>query len=182
MRRLFLLFLILLGVYIAYPYWTLLRVEQALLTDNAERLEKFVDFPAIRAGMKKQVEGGLIEKSQKLGEKRPLLGDIGEALTRALGPSVVGGTVDSLVTPETILNNPTVVEHREKDEGFRDFLTYAFFASPTRFTVDVKDPKRADAPTVTGTLTLNGIRWRLTHIELPPLNSLTPNPLTPKID
>ena len=125
MRRLFLLFLILLGVYIAYPYWTLLRLEQALLANNAEKLEKFVDFPAIRAGMKKQVEGGLLEKSQKLGETRPILGDIGEALTRALAPSVVGGTVDSLVTPETILNNPTVVEHREKDEGFRDFLTYA---------------------------------------------------------
>ena len=174
MRRLFLLFLILLGVYIAYPYWTLLRLEQALLANNAEKLEKIVDFPAIRAGMKKQVEGGLLEKSQKLGETRPILGDIGEALTRALAPSVVGGTVDSLVTPETILNNPTVVEHREKDEGFRDFLTYAFFASPTRFTVDVKDPKRADAPTVTGTLTLKGVRWRLTDIELPPLTSLTP--------
>lgn len=174
MRRLFLLFLILLGLYIAYPYWALLRLEQALLANNAEKLEKIVDFPAIRAGMKKQIEGGLLEKSQKLGEKRPILGDIGEALTRALGSSIVGGTVDSLVTPETILNNPTVVEHREKDEGFRDFLTYAFFASPTRFTVDVKDPKRADAPTLTGTLTLNGARWRLTHIELPPLTALTP--------
>lgn len=175
MRRLFLLFLILLGVYIAYPYWTLFRIEQALLTNNAEKLQKIVDFPAIRAGMKKQVEGGLLEKSQKLGEKRPILGDIGEALTRALAPSVVGGTVDSLVTPETILNNPTVVEHREKDEGFRDFVTYAFFASPTRFTVDVKDPERADAPTVTGVLTLEGVRWRLTEIELPPLASVTPN-------
>ena len=72
MRRLFLLILILLAVYVAYPYWTLHRLEQALLSNNAEALKRIVDFPAIRASMKDQVEGRLLEKSDPLGEKRPV--------------------------------------------------------------------------------------------------------------
>ena len=64
MRRLLLLLLILLAVYIAYPYWTLYRLEQALLTNNAESLKKIVDFPAIRASAKAQVADGLMERSQ----------------------------------------------------------------------------------------------------------------------
>lgn len=174
MRRLFLLLLILLAAYIAYPYWTLYRLERALLTDNAETLQKIVDFPAIRASAKAQVEGGLMEKSQELGEKRPVLGDIGEALTKMLAPSVVGGTVDSLVTPEAVLNNPTVVEHRKKDEGFWDYMTYAFFSSPTTFRVDAKNPNEADAPTITSIMTLEGFRWRVTHVALPPLKAMVP--------
>lgn len=175
MRRLFLLILILLAVYLAYPYWTLYRLEQALLSNNAEAVKRIVDFPAIRAGMKSQVEGGLLEKSEQLGEKRPVLGDIGTALTNLLGPSVIGGTVDSLVTPEALLNNPTVVEHREKDEGFGDYVTYAFFSGPTTFQLDFKDPNRADAPTIRADMTLEGIRWRVTDVELPPLKSIVPS-------
>ncbi|MGD8480333.1 MAG: DUF2939 domain-containing protein, partial [Methyloceanibacter sp.] len=86
MRRLFLLILILLAVYVAYPYWTLHRLEQALLSNNAEALKRIVDFPAIGASMKDKVEGRLLEKSDQLGEKRPVLGDIGTALTNILGP------------------------------------------------------------------------------------------------
>lgn len=174
MRRLFLLLLILLAIYVAYPYWTLYRLEQALLTNNAETLKKIVDFPAIRASTKAQIEGKLLQKSQELGEKRPVLGDIGEALTKILGSSVIGGTVDDLVTPEALLSNPTVVEHREKDEGFWDYMTYAFFSSPTTFRVDAKDPNEADAPTITATMTLEGVRWRVTDVALPPLTTLVP--------
>jgi len=175
MRRLFLLILILLAVYIAYPYWTLHRLEQALLSNNAETLKRIVDFPAVRASIKAQVEGGLRQKSEELGQTRPVLGDIGKALTSILGPSVIGGTVDSWVTPEAILNNPTVVEHREKDEGFGDSTTYAFFSGPTTFKVDIKDPNEADSPTFVAIMTLEGVRWRVTDVELPPLGSLTPD-------
>ncbi len=174
MRRLFLLILILLAVYVAYPYWTLHRLEQALLSNNAEALKRIVDFPAIRASLEDQVEGRLLEKSDQLGEKRPVLGDIGTALTNILGPSVIGGTVDSLVTPEALLSNPTVLEHREKNEGFGDYMTYAFFSGPTTFKIDMKDPNKAEAPKIGATMTLDGARWRVTNVTLPPLGSLAP--------
>lgn len=175
MRRLFLLLLILIAAYVAYPYWTLYRLEQALLTDSTESLEKIVDFPAIRAGLKGQVEGGMLAKTDELAKKRPVLGDIGRALTEAFGPSIVGGTVDNLVTPETVLKNPTVVEHRKKDEGFEDFVHYAFFSGPTTFKIELKDPDDASLPTITSFMSLDGFRWRVTKVEMPPLKTLIPS-------
>ena len=179
MRRLFLLILILLGIYLAYPYWTLYRLQNALLSNNAETLKKIVDFPAVRANMEKEVQGGLLRKSQELGKKAPVLGNIGEALTRALGPSVVGGSIDSLVTPEALLSNPTVVEQREKDEGFDGFLKWAFFTSPTTFEIQSQNPDKADAPVITSTMELQGVRWRITKVDLPPLKTLVPDMMAP---
>ena len=184
MRRLFLLFLILLGLYLAYPYWTLYRLQNALLSNNAETLKKIVDFPAVRANMEKAVQGGLLRKSQELGKKAPVLGSIGEALTRGLGPSVVGGSIDSLVTPEAVLSNPTVVEQREEDKGFEGFLKWAFFTSPTTFEIQSQNPDKADAPVITSTMELQGFRWRITKVDLPPLKTLVPDmmALAPEMD
>lgn len=179
MRRLFLLILILLAVYVAYPYWTLYRLDNALLANNAETLKKIVNFPAVRTNMQKQVQGGLLKKSQELGEKHPVLGDIGEALARAFGPSVVGGSIDSLVTPESVLSNPTVVEHREKQEGFADFVKWAFFSSPTKLKIETQNPEKADAPVITSTMELKGFRWRITDVDLPPLKTLVPDMVAP---
>lgn len=69
-------------------------------------------------------------KAQEIKERRPILGTLGQALTKLFAPDLVDSTVDGMVTPEAILNNPTVVEHREKDESFVDFITYAFFTGP----------------------------------------------------
>jgi hypothetical protein len=79
-----------------------------------------------------------------------------------------------LVTPEALLSNPTALEHREKNEGFGDYMTYAFFSGPTAFRIDMKDPNKADAPKTGATMTLDGARWRVTNVTLPPLTSLAP--------
>jgi len=95
-------------------------------------------------------------------------------LAHLLAPALVDKGVDELVTPEAILNDPTVVEHRRRDESFVDFITYAFFASPTVFTFDVKDPEKPDSPTVKAVMELVGFRWRVVAIRLPPMESLFP--------
>jgi hypothetical protein len=95
-----------------------------------------------------------------------------QALAKLFAPDLVDSAVDSMVTPDAILNNPTVVEHREKDESFTPFVTYAFFASPTRFTFDLEDPEKPDSRTVTAIMELVGLRWRVVGIDLPPLEKL----------
>ncbi len=95
-----------------------------------------------------------------------------QALTELFAPDMVDSAVDGMVTPEAILNNPTVVEHRKEDESFADFVTYAFFAAPTRFTFDLKDPEKPDSPTVTAVMALDGLRWRVVGVDLPPLGGL----------
>ena len=153
MRRLLLLLAILTAAYVGYPYLTLYWLDQALLNDDQETLERLVDFPQVRADLKAEMQGQVLEKAAEVKEKRPILGTFGEALTKLFAPDLVDSSVDGMVTPEAILSNPTVVEHRrEKNESFVDFITYAFFTAPARFIFDLKDPEKPDSPTVTAVM------------------------------
>ena len=172
MRRLLLLLAILIAAYVGYPYLTLYWLDQALLNDDQEALERLVDFPQVRADLKAEMQGQVFEKAQEIKEKRPILGTFGEALTKLFAPDLVDSSVDGMVTPEAILNNPTVVEHRKKDESFVDFITFAFFTAPARFIFDLKDPEKPDSPTVTAIMKLDGFRWRVMGVEVPPLEQL----------
>ncbi len=172
MRRLFLVLLILLAAYVGYPYLTLYWVDQALLTDDNQALERLVDFPRVRDDLKADVKGDVAAKARDIAEKRPILGTFGEALAKLLAPSLVDSGVDALVTPEAVLDNPTVVEHRKNDESFVDFVEYAFFSSPTTFKVTLKDPDKPDSPAVAAIMALTGWQWRVVGIDLPPADSL----------
>lgn len=172
MRSLLLLLAILAAAYVGYPYLTLYWLDQALLTDDKAALERLVDFPRVQADLKSEVKGQVIGKADEIAEKRPILGTFGQALTQLFAPGLVDSAVEGMITPEAILNNPTVVEHREKDESFVDFITYAFFSSPTTFRFDLKDPEKPDSPTVAAIMALDGLRWRVVGIDLPPLEKL----------
>jgi hypothetical protein len=73
----------------------------------------------------------------------------GDAITALLVPTVVDSAVEERVTPEKVLNSEVVVKHRQEQKSFADFVTYAFFTSPTEFRIDLKDPNDADSPTIT---------------------------------
>ena len=171
MRRLILAVAVLLAAYVGYPYLTLYWVDQALLTDNKPALERLVDFPVVRERLKTEVKLAVMDTAHELAEKRPILGSFSAALAGLVAPSLVDSAVDSMVTPEAILNNETVVEHRMKDESFADFVTYAFFAAPAEFTVDLKDPERPNSPTLTVVMELTGVRWRIVAVKLPPADT-----------
>ena len=172
MRRLLLLLAIMLAAYVGYPYLTMYWIDRALLTDDKAALERLVDFPKVQADLKGEVQGQVLGKADEFAEKRPILGTFGQALAKLFAPGLVDSAVDGMATPDAILGSPTVVEHRERDESFVDFVTYAFFASPTRFTFDLKDPEKPDSLTVTAIMELVGIRWRVVGIDLPPLENL----------
>ena len=93
------------------------------------------------------------------------------ALTALLVPTLVDSAVDDWVTPEKVLNSEEVVKRRQEQKSFADFITYAFFASPTEFRVDLQDPKDADSPAITALMRLTGLRWRVVAIKLPPVNT-----------
>ncbi|MGH6793353.1 MAG: DUF2939 domain-containing protein [Methyloceanibacter sp.] len=174
MRRVLLVLAILLAAYIGYPYLTLYWLDRSLLTDDKASLEQLVDFPQVRADLKSEVKSEVFAKAHEEAEKRPILGTFGAALAHLLAPALVDKGVDEMVTPEAVLNSPTVVEHRKRDESFADFITYAFFASPIAFTFDLKDPEKRDSPTVTAVMELIGFNWRVVAIKLPPVDSLFP--------
>jgi len=177
MRRLLLLLVILLAAYVGYPYLTMYWIDRALLTDDKAALERLVDFPKVQADLKGEVQGQVTVKADEFAKKRPIIGAFGQVLAQLVAPGLLDSAVDGMVTADSILGSPTVVEHRERDESFADFVTYAFFASPTRFTFDLKDPEKPDSVTVTAIMELVGIRWRVVGIDLPPLeNLISPGP------
>jgi len=80
MRSLLLLIAILVAAYVGYPYVTLYWLDQALLTDDKQALERLVDFPKVRADLKSEVKDAVIGKADETVQKRPILGSIGAAL------------------------------------------------------------------------------------------------------
>ena len=172
MRRLLLLLLILAVAYAGYPFLTLYWIDEALMENDKAAIEQLVDFPKLRADLKSGAKGQVMAKAGELAEKRPILGAFGEVLSKLFAPDLVDGTVDSLITPEGLLEAPVVVEHRQKGEGFGDFVEWAFFSSLTTFTIDLKDPDKPDSPTVGAVMALEGLRWRVVGANLPPLEDL----------
>lgn len=169
MRRVLLLLLVLvIAGYFAYPYYTLYRIDRALLDDDAQTLAELVDFSALRGDIAREVTGEVLAKAGEAKRKRPIIGGIEDLLAKRLAPGIVDKKVDERVSPQMVLNNPTVVEHRRKDESFVDFITYAFFTSPTKFKVDLKDPDMVNSPTITALMELVGYKWRAVAVELPP--------------
>jgi hypothetical protein len=172
------------AAYIGYPYLTLYWIDHALLTDDKHAFESLVDWPSVRQGLKADVKLALIEAAQNQVGKDSFAGVFGAALTALLVPTLVDSAVEEWVTPEKVLNSEVVVKHRQEQKSFADFVTYAFFTSPTEFRVDLKDPKDADSPAITALMRLTGFRWRVVAIKLPPvstwLKSSAPRASTPE--
>jgi len=159
------------AAYTGYPYLTLWWIDHALLNDDKAALENLVDWPLVRQQLKADVKLALIESAQTQVGKDSFAGLFGAALTALLVPTLVDSAVDEWVTPERVLNSEEVVKRRQEQKSFADFVTYAFFASPTEFRVDLKDPKDADSPAVTALMRLTGARWRVVAIKLPPVDT-----------
>jgi hypothetical protein len=157
--------------YVGYPYLTLYWIDHALLANDKAALESLVDWPHVRQQLKVDVKLALIESAQTQVGTNGFAGIFGAALTALLVPAVVDSAVDEWVTPEKVLNNEEVVKRREQQKSFADFVTYAFFTSPTEFRVDLKDPKGAESPPITVLMKLTGLRWRVVAITLPPVET-----------
>ena len=169
MRIVLFLLALLFAAYIGYPYYTLYQLDRALLDDDQVALAEIVDFPQVRADLKGEIKTMVVGKAEAKADKRPILGAIGAAVTELVAPPVIDSSVESMVTPEAILNNPTVVEHRRNGESFANFITYAFFSGPKTFTFDLKDPAKPDSPKVTAIMKLEGLSWRVVNVESGPL-------------
>jgi hypothetical protein len=168
MRKWFLGAAALLVAYIAYPYLTLFWLDRAVLTGNTASLESLIDWPLVRQQLKADVKLALIQSAQTQVGKRNFAGIFGGALTALLAPTVVDSAVDEWVTPEKLVNNEEVVKRRQEQKSFADFVTHAFFTSPTAFRADLRDPKDPKSPTLTVLMALSGVRWRVVALKLPP--------------
>ena len=123
-------------VYAASPYFSFWRFRTALRSGDSAAISSRIDFPAVRASLKKQLVARFARATT--GHKR----------WSNLGPTLIDAIIDAYVTPEGIaalLSNPEALKNLKAPREFRFELgknedlskvKYAFFTGPRSFVVD----------------------------------------------
>jgi hypothetical protein len=135
-RWLALVCIFLLLLYGASPYFSFWRFTAALRSGDSAALSSRMDFPAIRASLKKQLVARFAQ------------GTPGNKWWSNLGPTLIDTIVDAYVTPEGIaalIANPEVLKSLRRPQQFRfptgkaedwSKVKHAFFTGPRTFVVD----------------------------------------------
>jgi Protein of unknown function (DUF2939) len=131
-----LIFVVLLLVYVASPYFSFWRLTTALRSGDSAAVSSRIDFPAVRASLKKQLVARFARATT--GHKR----------WSNLGPTLIDTIVDAYATPEGIaalLSNPGALRNLQSPQHFRfssgngvdwSKIKYAFFTGPRSFVVE----------------------------------------------
>ncbi len=136
-----LIFVVLLLVYAASPYFSFWRLTTALRSGDSAAVSSRIDFPAVRASLKKQLIARFARATT--GHKR----------WGNLGPTLIDTIVDTYATPEGIaalLSNPGVLKNLQSPRQFKfstskgedwSKIKYAFFTGPRSFVVEREEIK-----------------------------------------
>jgi len=145
-------------VYGTSPYFSFWRFTVAVQSRDAAAISSRVDFPAVRASLKKQLAARFARQTS--GHKR----------WSNLGPTLVDAIIDAYVTPEGIaalLSNPEALQNLKAPRQFHFTLgkpvkawnvKYAFFTGPRSFVVD-RDGIRLR-------FHFTGTGWRLNDLDI----------------
>ena len=135
-RWLVIVSIVLLVVYGASPYFSFWRFTASVRSRDATAISSHVDFPAVRASLKKQLVTHFASRTNS--HKR----------WGNLGPTLIDAIIDAYVTPQGIaalLSNPEALKNLKSPREFHfefgknlDLLKmkYGFFNGPRSFVVD----------------------------------------------
>lgn len=166
--------LLALGGYVAAgPYLAIDGIRTALAEQDTARLQKHVDFPALRVNLRAQLQDHLV-RSAGADMQSSLFGSV----ALSVAGNVLGAGVDTLVTPMGIgallqgrsmwkkARGETIGGDTHAPPVPADPLKHAEhrYESPSRFTATAPDE---DGDPVVFVFTRQGLRWRLTDIRLP---------------
>ncbi len=158
---------------VAGPYLAIHGIRTALAEQDTAKLERYVDFPALRVNLRAQVEDYLARRAGP-----EVSSNLFGAAALSIANQVLGRGVDTLVTPmgiAAILQGRSTWKRAVGDTIDGDTYAPAVPAEPlkeaehryeslSRFTATVHD---ADGDPVVFVITREGLRWRLTDIRLP---------------
>lgn len=160
------------GFIAAGPFLAIHGIREALERRDVAALDEHVDFPAVRASLRAQIEDAIARRAGPEAQADPLA-----ALGLKLASAAAGSLADTLATPAGIA---AVLEGRSvlrrlgsgasrdafadvQPERWLDYLHYRF-ESPSRFVASVRN---ADGHPVEFVLTRDGLRWKVTDVRLP---------------
>ena len=153
--------LLALGVtYGIYPYVTLYRLGQAIRSGDAAELQSMVDWPSVREGIKEDICDLVIDEPQQASDNGHLP-PFGAGFVRGIATNVI----DKRVTPEALAaatQSPLAAEV----SGATVQVSWAFFASPSEFLVDLVAPGQTTP--IRLQMDLRNGNWQVTRVWLPP--------------
>ena len=148
----------LLLLYGVSPYFSFWRFTAALRSGDSAALSSRIDFPAIRASLKKQLVA------------RFTRGTPTHKGWENLGPTLIDTIIDAYVTPEGIaalISNPEVLKNLRRPRDFRfpsgktqdwSNAKHAFFSGPRTFVVEREEIKLR--------FRFTGFGWKLYDVDL----------------
>ena len=162
--------IVFLGWFVASPWLAAKALGDAAERGDAAALERLVDFPRFRDSMKQEFNARFVDEMRASSGDDPFAG-----LGALLGPALISGAVDALVTPQAIALMVRTGEAPEAEEvarpepgadepeprrtlGYRDLNTFA---------INFEDARRADR-SITLLMKRDGLfAWKLAAIDLP---------------
>ena len=161
------------GIGVSGPYLTLRGLAKAIETGDTAKLDRYVDFPMLRANLRAQLNDYVVRRAGPQLQSN-LLG----ALLLGASEKLTGTAVDAMVTPtgiDALLEGHTLWKRASNDLESND--AYAaprkprplqgaehHFQSLSRFTATARTPQGAPLVFV---LQRSGLRWKLVDIRLP---------------
>lgn len=159
----------------ASPYLTVQQMRAAAKERDGERLASYVDFPAVRASLKTEVQAKLAGRERnERGDPTPAA-----AMGAAVAGALLGPLVDALITPEALGRilqgqQPASAMVRVGDgrpaaahEAEERLETTMGYESPSRFVFSVRKQGDGEEP-VDLVLRRDGLlQWKLAELRLP---------------
>ena len=147
---------VLLLIYGASPYLSFWRFAAALRSGDSAAISSHVDFPTIRASLKKQ----LVARFSRFSTDHKRL--------NKLGPTLIDALVDAYATPDGIaalISNPSALSDLRPPQKIANStgvdwskIKYAFFTGPRTFVVHREGIKLQ--------FRFSPLRWRLDDLDL----------------
>ena len=145
-------------VYGASPYFSFWRFMAAVQSHDAAAINARVDFPAVRASLKRQLVARFADHADKHNR------------WRNLGPTLIDAIIDAYITPDGIaalISNPEALKNLKAPREFHfkfgknvnsSQMRYAFFTGLRSFVVDRDEIKLR--------FRFTGAGWRLFDLDL----------------
>jgi hypothetical protein len=147
--------------YGGYPYVTLYRLGQAIHDGNASTLASMVDWSSVREGIKEDICDLVIDQPQQA-QASSQLPPFGAGFVRGIATNAI----DRRVTPEALVAAARQPDANQSPRSDAMQVSWAFFASPAAFEVDLASPGQS-AP-IRLQMELRYGTWHVTRVWLPP--------------
>ncbi len=145
------------GSYVAYPFVTLYQLRTAVRDGDTAALGKLIDWSSVREGIKEDICDLVLDEPGDTAKKGQL-----PAFGASFVRGVTGNSVDREFTAERLADIAHPASPSTNDDAS---ISWAFFASPARFSIAVSvighvEPVKAE-------MELTGLRWRVRRIWIP---------------